>query len=176
MRRYKSNPDACYGIALLSSGLLALLLTCASVELVYGHPGFYISRVPRFHYPIAALLVAAVIARWQLRRSGIRWWAYLGLLIPALYAILFCANWFRSGMHDVALAYFDSHGRFGCQDEHYDGYLFRDDTAPWILFGPLVLATLGHWLYRSPAALARFSASARSLIRWSTTYEPRKTT
>ena len=167
MRHYKSIPDACYGAVLLAAAVLALLTSLASLDLLYVHRGFYISYVPPLHYPLAGLLVATLVARWQLQRRGIRWWTYCCLLLLTLYVMLFCASWFRSGLHDVVLYFFGSHGRFGCHDERYDSYIFRDDTTPWILCGPLVLATIGHWFSQRPPALMR-------LIRWSTTYESRK--
>src|SRR3954469_9918506 len=52
--------------------------------------------------------------------------------------MFFSGSWFTNEFHDLADYYFGSHGRFGCQDEHYDTYIFRDTTAPWILHGPVL--------------------------------------
>lgn len=141
----------------------------ANYELV--HTVGSVFHVPSLILPFGLLLLFNGIAYWQLVRSRVRWWAYLGVLLAILWLMFFSGNWFTSGFHDLAEHYFDSHGRFGCQGENYDSYIFRDTTAPWILHGPFVAAILAHWLYRSPVASARLGA----FIRWSTTYEPRKT-
>jgi hypothetical protein len=175
MRPYKSIPDACYGMILLFGASLVAILSYVSIDFLYVHPGFYIARQPSIHYPMACLFAIVLVARWQLSRAGIQWWAYFALLLAMLYVMFFSGHWFESGLHDVALFYFDSHGRFGCHDERYESYIFRDDTAVWILFGSLVFATVIHWLYRRPRALASLTTWVRSFIRWSTKYEPRKT-
>lgn len=169
MRHYKSSVDACYGMIFVLAALMALLFSCATIDYILNTDASYAPR-HHIHFPLACLFVFIVIARWQLFHSRIRWWVYLGLLIPSVYVITFQTGWFRDELHDFAMIYFQSHGRFGCHDEHYGSYIFRDDTAPWILFGPFLFATVCHWFYGSPAALARF----HSLIRWSTTYESRK--
>lgn len=173
MRRHESIADACFGTVLLLAAFEGLLMGYGNVEVVYLVGSFF--HVSSLVVPFSALLLAALVARWQLVHSRIQWWAYLGVLLPTLWVMFFSHGWFTSGFHDLAEHYFGSHGRFGCQDEHYDTYIFRDTTAPWILHGPIVVATLAHWLYRSPVALARLSAWGRSFVRWSTTYEPRKT-
>jgi hypothetical protein len=173
MRHYKSKVDACYGAVLLIAALVALSLSCATIDYVLNTNADYAPRHP-IYYPFACLFVFAFLARWQLLRSGIRWWVYLGLLIPTLYAALFMTGWFRDELHDFALMYFESHGKFGCHDERYASYIFRDDTAPWILFGPFVLATVSYWLSRSPAVWAFAKRHIVSFLRWSTTYETRR--
>lgn len=173
MRRYRSNVDACFGVILTVAALMALLFSCATIDYDF-HVDFGWGPLNRIQYPLGCLLVFIFIARWQLFRSGIRWWAYLGLIAPSVFVILFEKRWFYDELHDFALMYFRSHGRFGCHDEQYGSYIFRDDTAPWILFGPLIIATVLHWLYRSPIFLTHVKKRALSFFRWSTTYESRR--
>lgn len=66
----------------------------------------------------------------------------------ALVSMLVSFAWFRDPMHDIALL-FGSHGRWGCQTVNDDGspvFVLRDSTVPFILFLPIVAATVGHWL------------------------------
>ena len=172
MRHYKSNLDACYGAILVVIALVAFLFSCYTIDFVLHTDPRWASR-HRIYYPLACLLCFIFVARWQLFHSGIRWWVYLGLLISPVYVIMFQSGWFRDELHDLALEYFRSHGRFGCHDDNYSSYIFRDDTAPWIMFGPFILATVLHWIYRTPEFFSLVRREAISSWRWITTYEKR---
>ena len=155
MRKYKSNLDACYGAILIIMALMALIFSGLTIDFDLNTDPCYASR-HLIYCPLSCLVVFIVLGRWQLFRSGIRWWVYLGLLVPCVYVIFFESGWFYDELHDFALEYFRSHGRFGCHDNQYGGYIFRDNTAPWILFGPFILVTLLHWIYRKqPYSLCR---------------------
>ena len=56
----------------------------------------------------------------------------------------------------------------------YASYILRDETVPWILFGPFVLATVSYWLFRSPIVWAFTKQHIVCFLRWSTTYESRR--
>ena len=168
MRHYKSNADACYGSMLVVMALLALLFSAFTIDWdIHTNPAF--SPRHLIYYPLGILFVFAFIARWQLFHSRIRWWVYSALFLSSVYIICFESGWFYDELHDLSLEYFRSHGRFGCHDDNYSSYIFRDDTAPWILFSPFILATMLHWFYTSEA----FRRHAVSLWRWSTRYESR---
>jgi hypothetical protein len=167
MRHYKSNADACYGAMLVVMALMALWFSAFTIDWDI----HALAIIPRqlIYYPLGILFALAFIARWQLFHSRIRWWVYSALILSSGYVICFDSGWFYNELHDLALEYFRSHGRFGCHDANYSSYIFRDTTAPWILFSPLIIATLLHWLYSSPIV----KKHAVSLYRWSTTYESR---
>lgn len=171
MHRYQSRADACFGMVLLLAVLEALVMGYGNFDLlqlrIQGE-----SYVPSLLLPFSVLLLFSCVARWQLVRAGVQWWAYLGILLPTLWVMFFSGNWFTTGFHDLAMEYFDSHGRFGCRGGQ--NYIFCDDTAPWVLHGPIVAATLAHWLWQSPTFVARLSRYGRLFVRWSTTYESRK--
>jgi ABC-type sulfate transport system permease component len=114
MRRYQSIPDACFGVVLLLAALQALLMGYGNFELVNLVGSFF--NVPSLGVPFTILLLSSGIAWWQLLHSRIKWWAYSGILVAMLWVMFFSGNWFTSGFHDLAMHYFDSHGRFGCSD------------------------------------------------------------
>jgi hypothetical protein len=145
MRHYKSNLDACYGAMLLLMALMALWISVFAIDWgIHAYAG-----IPRdlIYFPLSILIAFAFVARWQLFHCQIRWWVYLVLILSSGYVICFDAGWFYNEMHDFALEYFRSHGRFGCHDANYSGYIFKDSTAPWILFSPFILATFLHWIF-----------------------------
>lgn len=80
-------------------------------------------------------------------------------------------------MHDLAMTYFDSHGRFGCAvveevspGEYRHAYFFHDGVIAWTLFLPLLGAVFIHWL-------SCLSRERRAVWwRWFTTYERKRTT
>jgi hypothetical protein len=148
MGRYKSNLDACFGAVLIVAALIAIVFSCATLDYDF-HVVVGWGSLNHIQYPLGFLLVFIFTARYQLFHSGIRWWTYFGLMLPSLYVIFFENGWFYNELHDFALMYFRSHGRFGCHDEQYGSYIFRDDTAPWILFGSFVLIVASHWILRS---------------------------
>jgi len=168
MKRYRSVPDAAFAIVLLWATVLAtvLLLGTADLAIRWERHVFYGRQnapFARFLVPFAVLLAAASLARWQLLHRGVRWWCYCLVVAAAVY------SWtgFESlPLHDMFFRYLGSHGRFGCRDEHYESYIFKDTTAPWILFGPLIVSAFGHWIYANP--------EAKSWWRWLTTYERHK--
>ena len=57
-----------------------------------------------------------------------------------LIAMIGSRFWFDVPMHDLALA-LGSHGRWGCltSDDSGPYYLVRTETAPIMLFGPLIV-------------------------------------
>ena len=58
-----------------------------------------------------------------------------------LIAMIASRTWFDDPMHDLAL-FLGSHGRWGCLTLDESGrpcYLVRTDTAPIMLFGPLIV-------------------------------------
>jgi len=172
MRHYKSNVDACYGAMLVVMALMALWFSAFTIDWdIHTDPAF--SPRHLIYCPLGILFLFAFIARWQLFYSRVRWWVYAALILSAGYVIGFESGWFFDELHDLSLEYFQSHGRFGCHDANYSGYIFRDTTAPWILFSPLIVATVLHWLYRSPIFLEHVKRRALSIFRWSTTYESR---
>jgi hypothetical protein len=92
------------------------------------------------------MLTAVGVTRHQLLHDGMRLWAYAVLMVTTLLALWFSFMWFRDPMHDIGL-FFGSHGRWGCATIHADGsrvHLIRDDTVPWLLFAPLLIAEAAH--------------------------------
>ena len=147
MRHYKSRLDACFGAILVVTALIAFVFSAFTIDWdIHTNPD--ISPRHLIYYPLGILLAFTFIARWQLFHSRIGWYVYLGLLVPAIFVILFETGWFYDELHDFSLEYFRSHGRFGCHDANYTSYIFKDSTAPWILFSPCILATVLHWIFR----------------------------
>lgn len=83
--------------------------------------------------------LGASLRRPSTRRLGVA-------LAVGLATLWLAAAWFSGPMHDVALALFDHHGRFGCT--HLDGqgrsaYWLRDWVFAALLFTPIVVVTAG---------------------------------
>jgi hypothetical protein len=147
MRGYKNKVDAAFGVLLVIGSLLGLLLLLAAfyVTVFWKNPQYAGLIVP-----FVLMLVVFILGRVQLLRRGVRWWAYLSMLLMSCWA---AAAFGALPLHDIFVVYFGSHGRFGCEElievapEVYrHAYLFRDQTAPFILFGPLFLGVLCHWI------------------------------
>jgi hypothetical protein len=98
--------------------------------------------------PFVGTIVVGRSLRRTLRSRPPRRWThawFFGFLLAAMVQSL---AWFRDPMHDIALL-FGSHGRWGCgvfNDDGSHAFLLRDDTVPFLLFAPALLATVGHWL------------------------------
>jgi hypothetical protein len=86
---------------------------------------------------------------WLLRRELVngryRAWAYCAALLSTVAAMPVAFIWFRTPMHDFALRFYESHGRWGCTD---DSLWIRDATVPWILFCPVIAGIVSHGCYR----------------------------
>src|ERR1043166_8205070 len=109
MKHYTRKSDACLGVILLLAGLIcALMLAGTCEDIAYGNPRMLDlkSRV----IPFVLMLCAILLARWQMFRSGIKWWTYSLLLATVVYSFFNAFRWFRDPMHDIAMEYFNSHG------------------------------------------------------------------
>jgi hypothetical protein len=98
--------------------------------------------------PFVGTIVTGRRLRQTLRSRPPRPWAHAWFMGFALASLVESFAWFRDPMHDIAL-FFGSHGRWGCgvfNDDGSSAFLLRDDTMPFILFAPVLLAAAGHWL------------------------------
>jgi hypothetical protein len=98
--------------------------------------------------PFVGTIVVGQGLRQNLRHQRDEPWVHGCFVAFTLGAMIVSFGWFKDPMHDIAL-FFGSHGRWGCGTVNADGsesFTVRDDTAPLILFTPVLLATAAHWL------------------------------
>jgi hypothetical protein len=153
MKDYRNNPDAVFGgVLLLTSGVSAtmVLATVAldAVNRVHGGDGFPLHFLPNL-VPHIAFLLLSVFVRRRLLQSTVPSWAHMAVVFCVAATLWSAFIWFRAPMHDIGLV-FDSHGRWGCRLVDADGspqYFIRDNTVPWMIFSPLILAATGHWIW-----------------------------
>jgi hypothetical protein len=136
------GPIACGALLLATAGYV---VWCATHGLSVQHLDLVVYVVP----PLLTIATYVLFRRARPRPGGdararVALFAAIGLALWASKA------WFAGPMHDIALA-FGSHGRFGDVALDEDGspaYFVRDDTLPWLLFGPPLVGIIGHWLVR----------------------------
>lgn len=145
--RYKCRADATLGAILLYAFCGVALMVVASVIYYFVCFPSCGLAVPTNDVilltPFFFFLATVVIVRRRLIHACMQTWAYMLLLTATVLAFCFSLGWFRDPMHDIGM-FFGSHGRWGC---YCPGYLIRDRTAPWLLFGPVVIASVGHWIW-----------------------------
>jgi hypothetical protein len=119
------------------------------------------------------MVAVTIFVRQRLLRSSVAWWGHAALVVSVIFAFV---AFYRMPMHDLAMTYFDSHGRFGCgvveevsPGEYRHAYFFHDEVIPQTLFGPLLGAVFIHWLSCLPRE--RWAVWRR----WLTTYEKKRT-
>ena len=151
MRQYRHISDAALGMILLVVATPCILIILATVVCQIAGctvPGYEAPTLWPTHLPFVGMLVGVFITRHHLFGGRVPTWSYLLLLGVTGIAFWFSFVWFEDPMHDIAL-FFGSHGRWGCGVVNGGGsspYLIRDDTVPWMLFAPVGLAILGHWI------------------------------
>ena len=99
--------------------------------------------------PFLTMIGAILLTERHLIRGRIPAKIYIFLLLSTCLALGDAFLWFQGPMHDIALA-FGSHGRWGCGVVNADGsyyYFFRDATVPWMLYTPILLTTIAHWIW-----------------------------
>lgn len=96
--------------------------------------------------PFVVLTFILIRSRKELLGVGPQRRTYVLLFAASAIAMLFAFPWFNDPMHDIALLFFDSHGRWGCRDIGVS-YFFCDTTMPFILFMPIIFSTIIHWRY-----------------------------
>lgn len=126
-----------------------LLATVVYAGWCAGH-GLY--PMSAFSWLLLLPLVGTIVAGQSLRQTQCsrpaRPWHHAWFFGFTLASLLESLEWFRDPMHDIGL-FFGSHGRWGCglfNDDGSHAFLLRDDTVPFLLFAPVLLATAGHWL------------------------------
>ena len=142
-KRYISKADAALGAILLYAFCGVTLMILASVAYFACFPIYGRAMPTRMVIglaPFFLFLVTVLIVRRCLFRGSIRTWKYALLLAATGLALWFSIGWFRDPMHDIGM-FFGSHGRWGC---YCPGYIIRDRTAPWLLFGPVFVAVIAH--------------------------------
>lgn len=151
MKFYTRPTDATLGMVLLLEALAAIFMILGSLWhslmwLFVEMPLSFIAELLLI-VPYLVLIVMIFVFRHHLFRGHVPRWGYLGLLAATFTALWFACGWFIDPMHDIGLL-FDSHGRWGCRMKDESGanvYFIRDNTAPWLLYGPLILVITGHW-------------------------------
>ena len=146
--KYKSRLDAAMGAALLLHGMvatitgflsLAWIIWATSISRPGGTLDMPVMVGTAFLLPIVGLaffffrdvVIKRKMTRWH-------WCVYFGV---AFFALFLSIGFWQSVMHDLALIFFDSHGRFGCR-AYGAGYLVTSATMPSITFltEPLFIA------------------------------------
>ncbi len=148
MRQYKNIGDALFGLVLLLGSLICFLMFTSTIAYVLPGGKFLFSLLP-YLAPYFALIIISQIVRHQLLRSKVPTLSYILLVACVIAAMWRSFDWFSGFMHDFALL-LGSHGRWGCGTVNADGspyYVIRDATVPWLIFAPLALACIGHWVW-----------------------------
>ncbi len=153
MKHYANPVDAVFGaVILIAAFVCGTMIALTVAYLMAFHalgPGMVPFNLLPVLSPFVLLLIVGFIARRHLLRGTPPAWVYATLLTSSLAALLFSFGWFQDPMHDIGL-FCGSHGRWGCavlNDHGSHAYLIRDDTVPWFLFVPVVLAAMGHWVW-----------------------------
>ena len=148
VRNFERACDALISIGPVASG--ALLLATAGYLAWCVTNGFAILNLDLVMYVVPPLSTIAtfVFFRRALTHAGSHARPYAALFAAIGLTLWSSRTWFAGPMHDIAMV-FGSHGRFGCTMSNADGsplYFVRDDTLPWLLFGPSLLGVVGRWL------------------------------
>lgn len=156
MKKYPTLADAAFGMVLLCSAIVGVLMMSGIVAL-------NISFWEIYHFPwwtstvIFMHLGVILWVRKSLHCSNVPLAAYIALGITTALLFLVSLGWLSTPMHDIAL-FFGSHGRFGCRSPEY---WITEDTAPWMLSLPVIIACIGHrWWKKTKGAGNRAIASA----------------
>lgn len=164
MRNIKHPADAALWLILLASLCVCtciVLLTVANqlAFLASMSDGMHLSKFakesPTFKIityeaaPFLLMITAVLLTERPLRRGRIPTRIYSFLLCASLLAFGWSFLWFQHPMHEIAM-YFGSHGRWGCGVVNADGsyyYIFRDATVPWMIFPPMIVVFITHWIW-----------------------------
>lgn len=94
-------------------------------------------------------MVLSIILRWKILNKSIQNWHQWVFYIESLFTLGVAKVYFVTPMHDIALAYFSSHGRFGCytlDSSERCIYLLNDATLPLLLFiPPMIIGIIYFW-------------------------------
>jgi hypothetical protein len=150
MKRYGNFMDAFYGAVLLLQSMLCFLMLLATgfyaylwlQSLKYFPLQWLLSKFCFF----APAMATGFLVRRQLISGKLKLWSRIAAVIGSCLALYISMSWFEDPMHDFGLM-FGSHGRWGCRCDDC-GYIFTDSTTPWILFMPVILTSVSHWLIR----------------------------
>ena len=171
MKRYPNTADAAMGLVLVVAAVACITIIVATAAYqIFGRITYPDSTQPILwsaYLPFLAMLCGVIVTRHLLLRTRVPTWTYVLLLAVTGLAIPYSLIWFSNPMHDIALL-FGSHGRWGCSTINEDGsphYLIRDDTVALMLFAPVALATIAHWVWprrrrRTEPSLAAENAAA----------------
>jgi hypothetical protein len=168
VKRYMRNIEHPADVALWIVLLLGLLAcTCMIVATIANQvatlamlsDGLHLSpmakKVPTFRIiafealPFILMITAILFTEQHLKRGKIPRGAYIFLLGTTVLAFGWAFIWFQHPMHEIAM-YFGSHGRWGCGAVNADGsyfYIIRDATAPWMIFSPMIVVFITHWMW-----------------------------
>jgi hypothetical protein len=164
MRQYKNIGDALFGLVLLLGSFICFLMITSTIAYLYPDFGRGPFSLLRYLAPYFALIIISQIARHQLLRSKVPTLSYILLFACAIAAMWRSFGWFSGFMHDFALL-LGSHGRWGCGAVNADGspyYVIRDATVPWLIFTPLAVACVGHWVWARKRTTEPTDAAAAS--------------
>ena len=154
MKHYRHVADAAFGAIILIAMVICTIMVLSTVAYLIACRIFGSESIPVINLlpclgSFLVFMVAVFIVRYHLFHSSAPGWSYISLLVCTVISLLFAFGWFQDPMHDIALL-FDSHGRWGCNLIEADGaskYLLHDGTVPWVIFAPVILATVFHWIW-----------------------------
>ncbi len=136
---------------LLGIKAITVLIMFALLFVYYLQVFFSYNVRPNYWIPLVLLVPGMVVPAllWKSVRSGRKnRWAPIVFYVESVYTIIIAYLYFSEVMHDIALAYFGHHGRFGLVDLDGGGspYLVDGSTLPIILFVPVLIAGTVHFI------------------------------
>lgn len=166
MSRYKTKGDAAFSLVMLLTVGFVTILVFAEIDMAAAHRWRYFKNWQLPHILVYLVLVAAYpVVRWQLLRSGIRWWTYIWVGVATFWSFLV----FGPSLHDLEIYYdWGLHGHFGCSDGK--PHLINDGTVSLAAFGPLFVFNLARLLRLGPPV----NLGLGKYWRWLTTFERKR--